>query len=64
MDLLRFLCISQIYFVNTDFIFLVTAQMSYWLITYTTKTTQKVVLTFRKNGFIKGKNQFKIIGKD
>ncbi len=29
MKLLRFLCIAKMYFVDTDLIYLVTAQMSY-----------------------------------
>ncbi len=54
-------------FADTDFICLVTAQMSYytnWLIKCK-NLTQKVMHTFRKNGFIKvkmpleGKNKFK-----
>ncbi len=72
IHLLSFLCIAKMNFVDTDFICLVTAQKFYYsnLLIKCKNLTQKIMDTFRKNGFIKVKmpikckNQFKLIGKD
>ncbi len=62
----------KINLVDTDFICLVTAQMSYYYnsLIKCKNLTQNIMDTFRKNGFIKVKmpikykNQFKLIEKD
>ncbi len=70
MQLLCFLGIAKINFIDTDFIFLVTAQMSYYSnsLMKCKNVTQKIMDTFRKNGFMKVKMplkffKFKLIGK-
>ncbi len=57
-----FLCIAKINFIDIDLICVVTAQMSYYcnsLIKYK-NLTQNIMDTFRKNGFLKGKNAHKM----